>query len=307
MRIQSHTLDYPPRRHIGSELFTHTLNKALAVEHEVLASTDSPKSNPGYDGIPVAPFRHSPKDWADLYLTHADFAGPAIGRKRPVVGICHNVEAGVLLSIHTNPFSLVVCNSNAMRTVLEQRDPQRYLVVHPPATAVAQRSAGDLVTIVNLNKNKVGLFWEIARALPEQGFLAVMGGYGPQVVPAVVPSNVEVVDHVPHGQMWERCWSRTRLLLAPSGRESWNMTAGEALAHGIPTITTDHSGVRENLGETATYLDADDLDGWIEAITSPAGTDVRERAQFNAERHKSDLTRFVEAVNSIGNDHAEAA
>lgn len=222
---------------------------------------------------------------------------------KPVVGICHNTQEGVLLGVHMHRFTLVVCNSDAMKTELEQRDAQNYTVVHPPAPQVGKLSRGEHVTIVNLNENKVGRFWDIAAALPDQRFLAVLGGYGDQIIPASVPSNVEIIEHVPQDQMWEKVWSRTRLFLAPSERESWNMTAGEALAHGIHTVTTDLPGVRENVGQTAIYLARDSLRDWVSAVTgSPLpNAHAQQRAQFNHDRFNADMDRFVKAVNDIGN------
>ncbi len=309
MNIQSLTISYPPLRHIGSEIYTHRLNVALSAVHGVRATTHSVKNNPGFEGVRVSPFGWSETDWADLYLCHTDFAGPVLGLGRPVVGICHNTESAVLVSVHVNRFDLVVCNSDHMRETLAARDAQNYMVVHPPAPPVGEMSTGDRVTVVNLNENKVGQFWDIARALPEQRFLAVLGGYEEQIVPAEVPVNVEVIGHVPQSEMWERVWSRTRLLLAPSARESWNMTAGEALAHGIRTVSTDLPGVRENLGDTATYLDRDDLEAWVCAVTDSLRPDVyaQARAQFNHDRYTADLALFVEAVSTLGNSDSQAA
>lgn len=301
------TLNYPPERFIGSEMMTHQLVKALIRSGaEVRAATTGTSNRWEFEGVQVT----QDLTGCDVLVTHADM--PRVGwvhRIPKQVAVCHNLEAGVLLSMHNNRFALVVCNSDAMRAELEQREPQPYMVVRPPSPPQAGLSRGELVTVVNLNENKVGRFWDIARVLPEQGFLAVLGGYGEQVIPAMVPSNVEVLEHVPQHLMGERVWSRTRLLLAPSERESWNMTASEALAYGIATVTTDHPGVRENLGDTATYVDRDDIDGWVAAIIDapPPSAKVQGRAQFNHARHETDLTRFVKAVSDLGNDHSEAA
>jgi len=309
VKIQSLTLDYPPRRHIGSEMFTHRLNVALSADHEVRASTVSLKSNPGFEGIPVSPFTWAGKDWADLFVCHADYAGPVMGSGKPVVGICHNTQEGVLLGIHRHPFALVVCNSQMMKSELEERDPQNYMVVHPPAPKPGALSSGDLVTVVNLNENKSGRFWDIAEAMPQQRFVAVLGGYGDQIVPSVIPANVEILGHVAPAEMWDKVWSRTRLLLAPSARESWNMTAGEALAHGISTITTDIPAVRENLGDTATYLARDDVPQWVAAVTSVPlpNIQVQKRAQSNHDRFNAEMASYVKAVSALGSGDRQAA
>lgn len=305
--IGAWVLDYPPNRFIGSELMTHRLLKALqGAGVFVKVATVKGGAPHVFENIPVT----QELSGCDLLITHVGM--PHTGWSQRVsrqIAICHNAEAETLLALHTRRFELVVCNSEHMRETLAAREGHNYMVVHPPAPKPAELSAGDRVAIVNLNENKAGRFWDTARALPEQGFLAVTGGYSDQIIPDVIPPNVELVDHVPHDLMWERVWSRTRLLLAPSARESWNMTAGEALAHGIRTVSTDLPGVRENLGDTATYLDRDDLAGWVCAVTDSPLPDVygQARAQFNHDRYRSDLALFVEAVKALGDNHSEAA
>lgn len=309
MRVQAFTLDYPPRRYIGSEMMTHRLLDALSgAGHFVRVGTVSTKENPGFEGISVTPHNWLDRDWADAYLVHAELSGPVIDRGKPVVAICHNLEAAVLVAVKRGRFALVVANSQCMHDVLAAEGVES-LVVHPPAPKPRDVSEGDRVTVVNLNAEKIGRFWDIAHAMPEQGFLAVLGGYGDQVVPAVVPSNVEVVEHVRAHRMDELVWSRTRLLLAPSARESWNMTAGEAIAHGIPVLSADLRAVRENLGQSATYLDVDDVNAWVEEIRMAAepNSSIQQQAVLNRRRYERDLHGFVEAVGALDSDHREAS
>jgi len=309
VRVEALTLDYPPRRYIGSEMMTHRLLDALSdAGHFVRVGTSTPKHNPGFEGIAVTPFSWLDHDWADVYLAHADFAGPVLDRDRPVVAICHNADVGVLLSLRRNTFELVIANSDDMATTLAEEDVES-LVVHPPAPRPAWISEGDLVTIVNLNDNKVGRFWEIAAAMPAQRFLAVLGGYGEQIVPDEIPANVEVIDHVRGHRMPEEVWSRTRLLLAPSLRESWNMTAAEAISFGIPVLASDIPAVRENLGPSATYLPIDDVDQWVEEIEMAAepNNTIQLQATLNYRRYERDLHQFVKAVSALGDDHRQAS
>lgn len=308
MKIEALTLDYPPRRFIGSEMMTHRLLDALSdAGHFVRVGTASVKHNPGFEGIDVTPFSWLSHDWADVYLAHADYAGPVIERGKPVVGICHNAEVGVLVSLKRNDFDLVVANSQNMQDQLAL-DGIRSTVIHPPAPKPGWISEGDLVTIVNLNDNKVGQFWAIAAAMPEQRFLAVLGGYGEQIIPASLPGNVEIIEHVRGHRMPEEVWSRTRLLLAPSLRESWNMTAAEAISFGIPVLTTPIDAVEENLGHSATYLAIDDVDAWVEEIRMAAepNNTIQLQATLNYRRYERDLLEFVKAVSALGDDHRQA-
>jgi glycosyltransferase involved in cell wall biosynthesis len=307
VKIQSLTLDYPPRRFIGSEVMTHRLLDSLAdAGHFVRASTISSEPNPGYDGISVTPLEQLDDEWADAYLVHAEIAAPILRLHKPVIAICHNLETAVLVSLRRNNFDLVIANSLTMQAELAELDIES-IVVHPPAIKSGMVLAGDLVTIVNLNENKVGRFWEIAAAMPEQGFLAVLGGYGEQIIPDQIPGNVEIIDHVRSHRMVEKVWGLSRLLLAPSARESWNMTAGEAIAYGIPVLATDHPGVRENLGRSATYLPVGDVDAWVEEIRMAAepNESIQQQAILNRRRYDADLHYFAKAVGTLGDDHRQ--
>lgn len=112
----------------------------------------------------------------------------------------------------------------------------------------------------------MGRFWAIARRLPDVPFLAVRGGYGRQVIPRRIPRNVEVIDHVPGDRMDDLVWARTRVLLAPSLRESWGMTATEALQRGIPVIAHPTPGLVESLGPAGIFLDRRDVAEWVRVI-----------------------------------------
>lgn len=296
------TLNYPPRRFIGSELMTHQLVKAVqAAGTRVKVATAEKPGNWSHEGIQVA------ADLSDcnLLILHTDMPRVSWSRRIPCqIGICHNAEAGVQLALHTNRFELVVCNSEIMRAELEARDPHPYIVVRPPAPKPGKLPTNpEFVTIVNVNENKAGPFWEIAKRLRNTKFLVVKGGYGDQHFHRL--PNVTVIDPVPHHLMFEKVWSRTRLLLAPSTRESWNMTAGEAISHGIPVISSDIPAVRENLGSAAIYLDQKHVGAWLKAIKhAPAPSNrVRARAASNRTRHLLDVQRFVEEVVALGDRH----
>src|SRR5690554_2458386 len=146
-------LDYPPNRFIGSELMTHRLMKAVQRSgRDVRVATLEGGLPYTFEGVPVT---HD-LSGVSVVVTHAGM--PLTGwcqRGAKRVAICHNAEAETLLAVHTQQFDLVVCNSDHMKQVLEQRDEHDYMVVHPPSPGPAELSEGDRVTIVNLNDNKV--------------------------------------------------------------------------------------------------------------------------------------------------------
>jgi glycosyltransferase involved in cell wall biosynthesis len=149
---------------------------------------------------------------------------------------------------------------------LEQRHPwiTPSLVVHPPIRAADYRTEpGTAITLVNLTEEKgAPLFWDLAGRLPARQFLAVRG-WGPQLVPSTVPSNVDVIG--PLDDM-RAAYSRTRVLLAPTVYESFGRVPLEAAISGIPTIAHPADGLREALGEAAVWVDRDDADAWVRAI-----------------------------------------
>jgi glycosyltransferase involved in cell wall biosynthesis len=112
----------------------------------------------------------------------------------------------------------------------------------------------------------------VARLLPDTRFLAVRGGYGHQVIPKVVPSNVEVIDTTddPVGEIY----ARTRILLVPSFYESWGRVGLEAASSGIPVIASPTRGLQESLGEAGIFRDPERPAHWAAAITMLSDPDI---------------------------------
>jgi glycosyltransferase involved in cell wall biosynthesis len=164
------------------------------------------------------------------------------------------------------------------------------------------------VTIVNLESNKVGRFWAVARRLPEISFLAVRGGYGTQHVPLLRPSNVEVIDHVSASQMEDQVWSRTSVLLVPSARESWGMTATEALQRGIPVLAHPTPGLRESLGAAGWFIDRSDIRTWCAGLRiltrdpaayQSASVAASRRGRELVDQSRSQIGAFVAAIEGM--------
>lgn len=262
MKVAALALSAPPVRHIGSELMLLALLQMLRARgHDVSLFVVDVDDHWVIDGIPVAPFNGS-MPAADVVVYQAGLGALLDGCPAPTVGIAHNARTHTAFDLLNYPPALACTNSRWSVRHLGRVD----LVVHPPLELPATYSPGDRVTIVNLDGNKAGRFWELVALLPDVPFLAVLGGYGAQQVPDRIPSNVELVPHVPHDRMRELVWDRTGLLLAPSRHESWSMTASEALAHGIPVIASDLPGLRENIGPAGVLLPRAHLASWRACI-----------------------------------------
>lgn len=269
-RVVAHLVSYPPARYIGAELYTHGLLRRLADRgHDVTAHVLLPDAIGEYEDVRVLSDGDLPHE-ADIFIAHADFAVEARTRKpagAKVVLIAHNERAEVQDGVRMTAHDLLVATSAATaRTLPAAFRPEVY---HPPTPPV-RRIAGRRVTLINLNEDKGGeILRHLAHRMPDVDFLGVRGGYGTQV--GEMPDNVMMVDHVPPHQMDDRVWRFTRLLIMPSGHESWGSTASEAMSRGIPVVSTATPGLVENMGPCGAFVERGDLRMWETAIRHHLG------------------------------------
>lgn len=201
--------------------------------------------------------------------------------------------------------TLAVFNSEASRDQFGNGG--RSVVVHPVTRAEQHATTpGDHVTLVNLTPAKGGeLFRLLAISRPTLPFLGVRGGYGRQEA-HMLPRNVTIQRLTE--DMRGEVWSRTRILLMPSERETWGMAGVEALCSGIPVVASDLPGLRESLGDGAyTYLDPTDLQAWQRAVDELqdrrtwALASLRATARWRVleAEQAGNLDRFADAVESL--------
>lgn len=299
MRVLAFTLSYPPKRFIGSELMDHQLLKALQTAgHHVTVQTSLDEAAWIYDGIPVLGRKHHPK--ADVVLAHGDWGRPAREHRAthgtPVVMLGHNESLRVRAGLYESRPDLVVVNSHHMSNVLKRPGA---MVVHPPSPPT-DPAGGSAVTVLSLNELKGGhQFWDIVHAMPDTRFIAVMSGYGTQIVPERIPPNVELLEHRSPAEM-RSIWSRTGAFLQLSASESWGMAAAEALAVGAHVIAHPTPGLRENLARAATWVDRDNTAAWVQAIRAPhdPGKSLR-RAHRNYLLSRRQIRQFVTAISRL--------
>ncbi|GGX98547.1 glycosyltransferase family 4 protein [Streptomyces fructofermentans] len=300
---------YPPDHNAGAEWMTHSMLRALAARgHDVrvhLFRSSSFWGRYALQGVQVWPMNAAARTagalgaLADVVISHLEgvpFAKDAGARGGvPVISICHNTHgrtfeeaSGVDLAVYNSQWMQTAANAFYDGSALEA--PSRTLVVRPPVYAEDYRTVpGDRVTLINLNDNKGGgLFWELARRMPDVPFLGVHGSYGDQITGRL--PNVEVLSHIPGSAMRERVYGRTRVLLAPSEYESWGRVAAEACASGIPVLAHPTPGLSECLGGAGTLLDRDDPDAWEKALRRLlAEPGVWEQASAAASRRSLEL------------------
>lgn len=315
---------YPPASLVGAWLTTHEYLADLVERGHDVAVIDLKSRVPYvHEGVDVLPFNADPRrviGRADVVITHlGDLPyGSAWARKlgKPLVRMVHGAPFGRTLDV-TKPVrpDLVVYCSHAVAREWHAFD-GRSVVIHPPVVpARYEVEPGDSVTLVNLSEEKGGVvFWSLVDAMPGVDFLGVVGGYGKQVsrgdtdAARVLGLGLRVgpnVSVLPTQADMREVYGRTRVLLMPSAREAYGRVALEAACSGIPTIAHPTDGLREAMGDAATWVDRDDLAGWQAAITElgdpDAWQEASDRARIAADKLDTagDLARFETALKEV--------
>ena len=293
MRVLAWVHLYPPDHCAGAEMMLHELLLGLRERgHQVAVILDS-SSEPEYEGVPLRVLDNRGSldliNWADIVVTHLDRTGlvmDAVGNRRPIVHLIHNDQQLKYHRVTPQYAQLVVANSEWIRDAI--RWPGETIVVPPPVHADRYRVArGDAITLVNLSEPKgANTFWEVAAAMPDRKFLGVIGGYGVQVVPKKVPSNVTVV---PHTSNITEVYAKTKIVMMPSSYESWGRVGIEAAASGIPTVAHPTPGLKESLGDSGTFVDRNDIDGWVAALRGLEDRAAYERVSALALKRSEEL------------------
>jgi len=322
-----------PEHNAGAELMLHGMLRALAARgHEVVVLL-SEQGGDEYklDGLRIIPGADDPcvRGWiADpdtaVVVTHLASTPRAtmLGKwcSKPVIQVLHNTMDITREWLVREPVALAVHNSQWMLAdyrgwcIATGRSLPHSIIVHPPVYAADYATKpGDRVTLINLRRMEstpsglvmgkgAELFWQLAERMPDTLFLGVKGAYGSQFVRDDLP-NVEVLEHVPHDQMREQVYARTRVLLMPSSYESWGRTAVEAMASGIPVIAHPTPGLTEALGAAGLFRHRLDVDLWQRTLRYLAFTyDTHSQAALRRSAEldpTEDLRAWCEAVESL--------
>lgn len=308
MLVAAVTLDYPPRRFIGSELATHAMLKALQqAGHDVEVFTLARDALPfTYDGIPVTPgVRWLRRIRPDVIVSHVELAAKVRRWKVPSVGVTHNARSGAQATVGDPAWSLIVHNAQTTADQLAEWRQAPYIVVHPPVDwrdYQVDRDGAEAYTLVNVTGEKGSdTFYELAKRMPDRRFLGVLGGYQEQERKDL--PNVELVPHT--GDM-RAVYAQTRVLLMPSEHESWGRVAVEAMSSGIPVVATDLPGIRECVADAGVLVEPYWFDEWERQLRLLDDPDTYEalskRASARAKKldPRKQLAAFVAAVEDLG-------
>lgn len=294
-RMLQHMLGALPRDEFDIRVLS------FGVCDEVLTETDYT-----YEGVPVK-IGYSPDVAPDLIITHhgpgarvtqslaEDFPDAA------VIAVFHNERYDIPDLIGLNA-DLNVYNTQWVSDAIGLPG----VVVRPPLEYARHKvdKTGNAVTLVNLQDNKgVRTFKDLAGRMNGPHFLGVLGTHGKQETD--LPGNVEVAATT---QDMREIWSRTRVVLMPSGYESYGMVAAEACVNGIPVIAHPTPGLVECLGGAGIFVDRSDVDKYEQALNLLL-TDqnhYQERSALSALRARElvsqtqqELSSFVDHVRKL--------
>ena len=297
---------YLPTHRAGAEIMLHELLKALAARgHQVEVWATDEQKDAVVDGITVHAGTPDTVDAADVVVSHLKSVPTARKLAKTsgarFVALAHSAAPWVARDLRAG-VDLVAANSNHVKRDLRLRS--ETLVVHPPVHAARHRTRpGRRVTLINPIPAKGSeVFYELARRMPDVGFLAVEGGYQQAEQVRKRLPNVRWQSHT--ADMRGKVWAHTKVLLVPSAEESYGMVAVEAAASGIPTIAAPTDGLREALGDAGTFVDVDDIDAWEAALRDLLGVGWRTASKRASARSaeldpRKEVDAWVEKVESL--------
>lgn len=260
MNLAAILATYPPHRFVGAELATHALIRRW---NPMVYGLYVIPIGYTYDGVRVRKF----VDWrdidCDLVWSHPDLGAQASlvaqHRKVPRIDYVHNTSPKTLARLHFRPSNLTIFNAHVTAEAARWRDP---VVVHPAVSPEGRsRSQGEAVVAVNVSRLKGGETFAKVAEHTHRPVLVVKGGHGKQVD---IPTAQMMGPFMPN-QM-DGFYARARVMVMATQFESYGMAGLEALASGVPVVASDLPGVREALGDAASYVNLDDADGFVAAV-----------------------------------------
>lgn len=282
MKILAYVPNYIPNYNSGDTTTLHFILKIFP-EAERTVMLNRKIEHYEIDGVKVISRCSSIFNQFDVVFCQLETTRETIHLcSKPIIWFMHN----------TFPYGSVLANThvgvvyNAEWAVKERSFPNNPSFVFPPLVFPEDYKVekGNKVTIVNLNRNKVGNFWQIAKAMPDVQFLAVKGAYSEQIVKDL--PNVEIWEH--QSDIRE-VFKQTKILLVPSAYESWGRVATEAICSGIPVIAHPTPGLLENLSESGIFVDRNNTEAWVKEIRTLQGKKEYDLASEKAEKRSIEL------------------
>jgi len=262
----------------GSETTAHAAMREMALRgHDVTVAADRTPESYEYEGVTVLHvprngvherIREIAKD-ADVLITHLDCTSLAmtlaIDLNKPLVHFVHNHAQLNYWHVDPNAFgkaALVVFNTHWIKKEQKFKGepwPGPSIVIHPIVEPEKYKcKPGTKITLCNPTEGKgVHTIYKLAEQMPDYEFLVVEGIYGEQIAPPNLPDewaakhpNIEFMKNDPD---FRNVLRKTKVLLMPSGYESYGRCAVEAACAGVPSIVHPTQGLWEALGDGREY------------------------------------------------------
>jgi glycosyltransferase involved in cell wall biosynthesis len=254
---------YAHKQLAGSEMGAHVLNKFLVSQgHEVTVFCDV-YGVQDFEGVKLMGHdtnKHTQEirkcDWVFTMFEWSNRAATLATRFGKACAVFFHTVT--MYSFLNNRYRFgnklhVIYNSQDMANKMQYK--YKSTILYPPVTNdVVRKSdkAAEYVTLINLNLNKGGDFLlQLADLMPDVKFLGVQGGYMEQIMDTTKP-NIRYVQKTNNIKL---VYELTKILIVPSGYESWGRVAHEAMMNGIPVISTDGSGIRELIGKDGIFCE----------------------------------------------------
>ena len=184
-------------------------------------------------------------------------------------------------------------------------------IIHPlvdVTRVLCSEKTDDYITIVNPDSGKGGdVFADIARKMPERKFMSV--GLASEIIPENIKinskikrlSNIKILEKTDN---MKDIYAQTKILLIPSlVDETFSMVALEAMANGIPILSSSNGNLPFLVENGGFLLDTGDIDSWVDAIKelfsdTLSYNNISENAKNNSHKYDSniELNKFHEMV-----------
>lgn len=276
--ILAHLDFFPPSYNAGAERYIFTMLKHLQDEgHTVTVLTEPKMGKDGYtyEGILV----RTDQTVTDELYANADYVMTQIAysakvnelckrKKKKLIYLVHNTKSIPYWNIKPEDVWLTVWNADWVRNythnILRWKS-QQEMTLYPPVLfdryhLDSSERNPEYITLVNMGMNKgILTFIQAAKMLPDQKFLGVVGAYDTQHTQNL-PKNITVIPHTPN--MLENVYSKSKVILMPSLKETWGMVAIEGFCSGIPCVAHPTEGLVEACGSAGLFAHRDKAFIW---------------------------------------------
>jgi len=176
--------------------------------------------------------------------------------------------------------------------------------VHPPLLATrAEEKMVLAVGAIQLRKNTARLV-EAFEALPQEWTLVLAGaasGYGAEQILERIENSrarqrIRVAGYVSPKEL-EQLYARAAIFAFPSLDEGFGMPVLEAMAHGVPVVTSNCSALPEVAGEAAVLIDPQRVDEIAAALLELAANSERRAMLVRAGKARAESFPWSRAVN----------